>query len=217
MPSDEAMAIAWYVRGLKNQDGWVQSSSFRALLRDARAATGRDLDTGEVLPEREGHSRSWLGALAYLVLLDQLGGALRTHDAVEVPREGSFFTALRLFAPEVGERDRYALYALRCSLAHHYTLFNDNRDPRLQHRFNLNPEPSAILVLVPPDDRRWDGQMTEASRGGPTIVGLRALGDLLERIVHRLEGARPDELRIAPEAGNPQNFTLRHSFQYWDA
>jgi Alkylmercury lyase len=49
--SDDDAAIRWYIRGYERRDSSVQASSFRALLRDARGATGRDLETGQVIPE----------------------------------------------------------------------------------------------------------------------------------------------------------------------
>jgi hypothetical protein len=214
MPRDPAIAIEWYLHGYVKQDGWVHASSFRALLRDARGATGRDRDDGRVV-EGE-HSPSWLGALGYLVLLDQLGGALRTRDAEESPSENAFFTGLRVFAPEVTEEDRWALYALRCSLAHHYTLHNPHGDPRLRHYFTLDPERGAPLVSIPPPDQRWNGRVDEGRQGEATVVGLRTLGDLLESIVARLENTPLEELRIAPCVGGPADLLTRYSFNFFE-
>jgi hypothetical protein len=62
-----------------------------ACVRDARGVTGRYLATGAVRPGREQHSASWLGALAYLVVLEQIGvnehkkdQALRHHFVLGV-------------------------------------------------------------------------------------------------------------------------------------
>ena len=49
--------------------GVQYKSSLIALLTDARGATGRDLDTGSVVSPD--HTRSWLGATGYLILLDR--------------------------------------------------------------------------------------------------------------------------------------------------
>src|SRR5437879_2403812 len=50
-------------------------SSLKASLGDCRAATHRDIH-GKVQPGA--HAGSWLGAMGYLALLDQMGGAVET-------------------------------------------------------------------------------------------------------------------------------------------
>ena len=49
-------------------------SSLEANLADCRDVTNRDAQSGAVSPRA--HSGSWLGAIGYLVLLDQIGGAV---------------------------------------------------------------------------------------------------------------------------------------------
>ena len=58
-------------------------SSFWAALRDARCATGRNVETGTVVDEAK--TGSWLGAIGYLMLLDQIGTAVRRSEAPESP------------------------------------------------------------------------------------------------------------------------------------
>jgi len=78
---------------------WV--SSLVAVLRDARAATGRYLATGEVSPKQRG-SGSWLGALGYMVMLDQIGECFRPANASSLPHgTPDFIKALTYFADEI--------------------------------------------------------------------------------------------------------------------
>jgi hypothetical protein len=67
----------------------------------------------------------WLGALGYMVMLDQIGECFRPTDA-DSPGAGTpdFIKALTYFADEVRDPERQALYALRCCFAHDYSLVN---------------------------------------------------------------------------------------------
>lgn len=53
-------------------------SAFCAALRDARKFTGRNLDTGGKLSEPScGDHGSWLGAIGYMTLIDQIGSCFK--------------------------------------------------------------------------------------------------------------------------------------------
>ena len=83
-------------------DGLTFESSFAALLRDARQATSRDDTTGALPRRRAYEGRSWLGALGYLCLIDQVGTAVRPKRTTKIPlsqREPtSFMRCLRRFS-----------------------------------------------------------------------------------------------------------------------
>ena len=53
------------------------TSCFNAALRDARKATGRQLNDNSRSDINHG---SWLGAIGYIVLLDQIGGCLKPKN-----------------------------------------------------------------------------------------------------------------------------------------
>jgi hypothetical protein len=80
--------------------------------------------TGEVSPKRRA-SGSWLGALGYMVMLDQIGECFRPANATPLPNATpDFIKALTYFAEEIPDRERQALYALRCCFTHDYSLVN---------------------------------------------------------------------------------------------
>jgi hypothetical protein len=154
----------------------IRVSCFHAALRDARGVTGRDLGTGQCVDEPD-RSGNWLGAIGYLLLLDQLGTAVRPA-AVVGGDSGSIIRALEWFAPGVTGVGRKAIYALRNALAHDYSLFNKNdKDPELQHEFALH-RGAGRLVQIPP--RPWLGDYTQLH--DPTLISLRRLGDTVELV-----------------------------------
>ena len=120
-------------------------SSFEAAFGDAEAAFG-----GPV----------WLSAVGYLCWFDQLGDALRRTDRRPVSSR-AFEKALEWFSP-LSAAERAALYALRCALAHDYSLVNvpEFKDPKgrwrsYQHAFVLHVDDLENLVTFP--DERWNG------------------------------------------------------------
>jgi hypothetical protein len=104
--------------------------------------------------------------------------------------------ALRYFASRaMTSQQRGAMVALRNSFAHNFGLTN-RRPADRRHRFWLIDSVGQPLIKFPA--RRWNGKYSAASQGGPTIVNLRALGDLVENVVAEVEGAaRAKELRLA--------------------
>jgi hypothetical protein len=170
-------------------------SGFLAALGDARDASGRDVDTGNLVDvDRSGH---WLGAVAWMVLLDQVGKCFRpTPPAGTAPTPAdnrSLLSTLNWWYPELEEKDAYALYALRCAFAHDYSLWNVHTDPRLQHCFGVDQDPVHFVRLAtspwsPPDAPTSTNQ---------TFISLRKLGDVCEEIVSRLrKAAGADEVDI---------------------
>ena len=198
--SSEQEALDYYVEPTGDR-----ISCFVAARRDARLTAGRDADTGAIVSEPS--TGCWLGAIGYLLLLDQLGTAVQPRlgpgvasPAADVP---SIMKALEWFAPSVTPKGRKVLYALRCALAHDYSLFNKHgKDPELQHEFALHRGTGRLIQLP---TTSWSGSYTAIGRE-PTYVSLRLLGDRVEeaceavRSTHRRGqltigvGLTPDDL-----------------------
>jgi hypothetical protein len=161
--------------------GAVHSSGFCAALKDARAATKRDPEDGGKLPgEKHG---SWLGALGYMVLLDQIGKCFRPQSKHAI--QGSAIHKALTYFTTLGNAEMDALYALRCAFAHDYSLINVNREkPGLTHRFHIWDGPSGSVVTLP--KVRWDGNLKTKSAENVTSVNLEQLGDLVENIFRTL-------------------------------
>ncbi len=163
-------------------------STFSAVVRDARQMTGRNLTSGIV--SDESHRGSWLGALGYLVMLDQVGQCFRpTPVPRQAPHPAGVAKALTYFAPKLGDDEILALYALRCAFVHDFGLSSWGTIPHaagLTHRFRLVANATSPLIELPATP--WNGDLTVASlRRSQTIVNVRALGDLAESIVETVQ------------------------------
>ena len=175
-------------------------------MRDARGATGRNLETGEVEPDKVKQAGCWLGAVGYMIMFDQVGTSYRPLSTVAI--QGATFTrALEYFVPEVSEPEREALYALRCSFVHDFSLINVGKGANQQlrelrtHHFILDDaEQSGPVVRLPL--HRWDGELAHCRKGNATWVNLRSLGDLAETVFKRLIALQEKgELTIALTGG----------------
>jgi hypothetical protein len=175
--------------------GYRRQSNFQALLGEARWAADRDRNSGLVIePSR---SQRWLGATAYLMLVDQIGDAFKptasTEPANPDERQGpDFIWALEYFSSVSLDTDRNALYALRCAFAHEYALFNPSSRAKYRHMFNLRADPVSPLVEGP--QVPWDGSFSVPMPSEQvTIVNLRKIGDVVEEMVatlRRMHAAR---------------------------
>jgi hypothetical protein len=191
----DAIKLHLLCKPMKMQ-GAVHSNGFWTALNDARAATKRDRD-GEKLPGKK-HG-SWLGALGYMALLDQIGKCFRPQrkDTVE---GNSIHKALTYFTT-LGSADIEALYALRCAFAHDYSLINVNpNNGHLTHRFHVWDGPSGSVVTLPKVP--WDGNFETKSAENVTSVNLEKLGDLVEEICLMLRSlAEAKELELELRGG----------------
>ncbi len=188
MANDEQHAIGRYLDApnlVPTHLGWmVRESSFNTALREARGLTGRNPLSGRV--DDASRCGCWAGALVYLVLIEQIGDAVRRRG---VPaREDFFRTALWHFPGELGESsdpagDISALWALRACFAHSYSLVNVTK----RRIFQLDQAPDTPLVTQP--QTPWDGKVDPFVMSLPehhTVVGLRRLGELGESVVQDL-------------------------------
>jgi hypothetical protein len=212
----EHEALRWYVTGRPQPTPVAVVSCFWAALRDARNTTGRDEETGAVTSE--GNTGTWLGAVGYLALLDQIGSAVTMRRTTRRLRgEPDIVRALREFSPShLTRRDLDALYALRCSLAHDFSLFNEGQGARAREKdfhFGLHTDPKALLIEHA--WRRWSVDYATPSEHNQTWVNLRALGDLAEGCAANVERAfRTGRLRARIPA---DDLLIRYSFSTGEA
>ena len=175
-------------------------SSLEALLRDARGAAGRDPLTGvTVHPDQ---SRSWLAAIGYLSLVDQVSKLLEIPVGDTDRRTA--FERLLVWHGDVLDDEAAALYALRCAFVHSYGLLNDPRDmadlkamkrntpaqrkkykarvardKSLLHMFELQAEGHDLVRL---GNRRIRVD-TQLSRIAPTSIDLLSLANTIESLI----------------------------------
>jgi hypothetical protein len=172
-------------------------SAFQKGLEDCRAATYRDRLTGQSLPNHE-HD-SWVGALGYLCLLEQIGTCFQKkgHSLPASTPENSLVRALLTFST-LRDKEIAAIYALRCAFAHDFSLFNVHPKPELTHYFRLFGEIESSIVQLP--KVQWNGDFATRSAECMTSIGLTMLGDEVERICAQLR---------TPAAANQLEIVLR--------
>jgi hypothetical protein len=207
-------AIIDYVFLLNTDDGVTRASCFKAAVREARGLTRRDEHTGE--HRDAAGDPCWSGALMYLVVLEQLGNVLRPKGATTQTGQAGVLEALRHFAPELPVDEREALYALRNAFAHEFGLTNGPpgaKNPNRWHAFALFPDGKGLVALPAV---RWNGLYGDKSTPGRTEISLRALGDLVERIVEDVEDrAREKTLELTPNVlGGADELRDRFSFTF---
>lgn len=186
-------------------------SGFAACLKDTRVSTGRDPQSGIVInPQKAG---SWLGNIGYMILLDQIGACFKPKSK-QLVKGNSIMQALGHFTT-LSNDEKNIIYALRCALAHDYSLYNINdKEPKLTHNFALT-KGSGVLIRIP--TTRWGGDYQNRNANNQTLVDLQELGDLVEKICKDLFGlANEDELEVIL-AGGTDELIQRYTFQYFES
>ncbi len=168
-------------------NGRVRASAYRRALRDARIATGRNPADGE--KTNEFLHGNWLGALGYLSLLDQIGTCFKPINMVKSEGRNSIIKALNCFS-DLDKQESFALFALRCSFAHDFSLFNipsekDRDKELLTHHFTVGIGNEFPLVYLP--FRLWSGKHEDRNKYNKTFVNLEKLGDLVEEICGKIQ------------------------------
>ena len=170
-------------------------SALDSLIVDAHRVTGRN-DDGDVVDEE--HLGTWLGAMGYLALIDQLGKVLRWSDRNVGPWTSPFEQILEQHGKSRAEAA--ALYALRNAMAHNYGLANRNANrPECQHYFQLRVLGGETLVKLP--SSAWDGTPDGVSAESTTVVSLQAIGNLGEELLLGLQETYlrdPSSLSLQP-------------------
>lgn len=206
VPSDSAGLDAYLIKGKPTPGAGHQViSSFWAGLRDARAVNDRHAETGAIETDRP---PSWIGAIAYLCFIDQVGTVLRRPSRRAPDRMNGFLRALHYFAPQLSIEESEALYALRCSLAHNYSLSNPSERPLRRHIFLLWPSGAPLLQLP---EIPWSGQYVGSSPepNARTQVCLEAVGDLGEQVAASILECHADGDLAADERIGPAELHVR--------
>jgi hypothetical protein len=187
---DARAAIERHLYECEPAAGMKYQSSLIAILGDARGAANRDGE-GRVKPNKR--SQSWLGATAYLIMLDQVGKVFKVNGAPDT-FDHPIGLAISHFTPIQDEAIIEALYALRCALAHDYSLFNRDKHgtrPMRDHAFNFTADTVSPLVEFP--SSKWNRIYKDPPLEQTTVVNLRRVGDLGETVVRSLRRHHREE------------------------
>ena len=111
----------------------------------------------------------------------------------------------------LSDDEQAALYALRCSFAHDYSLINiplDDRRADLFHMFQLVWTVGGPLIELPPTP--WDGTFGLGIPSHRTVVNLFEFEELTESVVVEVQDlARRDELELGSDLTSHE-FALRY-------
>lgn len=208
--TNERDFINYYLTSDYQLLGYTYRSSLIAALRDARLNTGRNVGTGALEhPDRAG---SWLGAIGYLLILDQIGSCLKpryeqdnsfwekmTPKGIRYPgRISTIEKAIRDFGSS-GPLVARTIYYLRCALAHDYSLMHQTRNGQY-YSFSLQNTDESFVVRIA--DEPYLGPGYERSEDTTNVINLRGLADSVEAIyVNLVELQRERKLEIALAGG----------------
>ncbi|MDQ3848433.1 MAG: hypothetical protein M3261_05710 [Thermoproteota archaeon] len=182
-------------------------SGFALGLQEVRQATGREPATGE--KRNYANYGSWLGAVGYMALLDQIGSCFKPKVTPLVA--GNTIEKALTYFSNLSSDERCALYALRCAFAHDYSLYNINpRNPRYTHQFAVKVGPGPVITLP---TQSWDGDYSHKTTENQTVVNLEAFGDLVEDICLKIfDLANRKELTVVLPGGSDE---LVQRYAYW--
>ncbi|SFW82760.1 hypothetical protein [Chitinophaga sancti] len=190
----------------------VYFSALIAGIRDSRKFTGRNIETGEIEIYDNNVNGCWLGAIGYLILLDQVGKCFKpSMTSINFPENtNNILRALKYFS-SLSDNEIYCLYALRCALAHDYALYNINRRvPALTHHFKLRSNSVTPLIELP--SYQWNGDIITRNSQNCTTVNLLKLGDLVEEIFKSLKiMSSQKQLEIILQGGS-EELSSRYGF-----
>ena len=151
-----------------------------------------------------------LGTIGYLVLIDHIGKCFKLKGAPRTEKH-AFRAALRIFGSlwdhQLNEAKISALYALRCALAHDYTLYNipdkPAKHPDLIHHFGVCGAGSPFVTF---SNTTWDMNLkNNISHDQETWINLERVQDLAEGMYRKLRTlAKTNDLEVnlneGPEA-----------------
>jgi len=207
----EQQAILTHLTNFSQGQNVTYFSGFVAALRDARKFTKRNQDDGQKLIDDScGDHGSWLGAIGYLSLLDQIGTCFKPIGTATINNENSISKALKYFT-NIPHLDIDAIYALRNAFAHDYSLYNINHKIQsYTHHFSVKQNPVDPLVSLP--QTQWDGIIANRTHANRTVVNLEALGDTVEQICSTLfQLANNNNLAVTLPGGSDE-LIQRYSF-----
>jgi hypothetical protein len=193
-------------------------STLEACLAHCRIATNRGADGVSQGPDGD-----WLGATAYLMLLDLIGISVRVRNPARSFGNTGVLRSLAEFT-DLDEPDALCIYALRNSLAHTFSLANVpppdfGRNPRpkrrrqLTHLFRLT---TGSTDLIDRPSKMW--RPARANIKNHTTIDVKLLGDTVEEAVRKMRSTYQDgDLRIRtgePNTKTPAVWRCSHFFQH---
>jgi hypothetical protein len=205
----DSEAIKNHFREPYRKNGMIYFSGFSGALIEAREASHRREDGTKIPNIKHG---SWLGAIGYFSLLEQIGNCFRPQKTkVRVhSHENGIKKALKYFS-SLNQDEIDAIYALRCAFAHDYSLSNiKTLNEKIAHHFKVTEGTATPLIQFPKE--AWDGNYENLKAETTTTINLERFEDLVEDIIqHLIEMLKNDQLEIALKGGADE-LVNRYSF-----
>lgn len=157
-----------YLTGPHKMGGVKYKSPYLGALIDARNTSG------------------WASTVLYLIVIDHIGGVFKRRGTPrrtkknKTDKEPDFIYALKNFST-LSVREINALYALRCSLVHEYSLSNISKRLGLSHKFQLSEGETPFISLP---ERPWTGRKVKNETKYTTNINIEKFGKFVED-VHR--------------------------------
>ncbi len=175
----EPLLIGWHLQmePVRLQDGALLHSTLTAPLKEIRRLAVRDELTGKHLSERQ--SPSWVAAMGYFSLIEQLGNA---YECSKGSKGGNNFKrSLKIFSG-LNEKQVEVLWGLRCSLFHDFAIVRNEGKPK--YIFNVGPRGTASS-FIREAAQVWRGEIPEDGNLSSfvTTVDLWGIGDLFETAI----------------------------------
>ncbi|MHB1286756.1 MAG: hypothetical protein ACYCYP_09390 [Leptospirales bacterium] len=198
----EAIDIHLSLKEPNEVNGTSYFSCLGHALKEARSVTGRNVESGEL--EDKNGSHKWLGAIAYLLIVDQIGECYKTSEGI--PKvESPFRKALHYFS-DLSKMDSKILYGLRCSLVHNYSLvsrYQKDERSNFDYCYVYELEANTGSKLIRSATEEWDGSICKIDRTKhSTGIILKKIGDLVEGIYKKIFDLHKNgqlEINMAPE------------------
>ena len=199
----------------RNPDGSI--STLTIAIRGARQLSGRNTDTGEIIPKIDlenfkkqtlggtYESNKFMSVAMYLIIIDLIGNIFKRKGGKEQKNQ-RFKQALEHFS-ELNSNQIDSLKALRNSLAHKFSLGNESEI------FTLDFSKESEDIIVPPEERYVSKNRNNKSKDeNVSTAYYENICDLVENIYGELHNSsKKNQLEIV--AKYKENIKLKiHDF-----
>jgi len=201
------------------EDG-SRHSTLICALRDARALTQRDTETGKFSSNLIGQIGSWPGAMMYMTILDQIGTAFYRSEMNKLGRRRSpILKAITYFdeCNSLSEEQIHAIIGLRNAFFHNFNLIHvpdgNSKENKLQrHRFVVMASLENWTVKLPATPWLGDYEDKPWSNSTATFINLYQIGQLVEFMIICLIKLNENGILRTLEK-NPKAFVNRYTFK----
>ena len=191
--SVNAADVLWLLDTDFQPEVGLSVSTIASAIREARALTGREPETGAMVDVR--HAGTWAGALVWFIVLEQLGTCFQPIPSENKRDSKGAIARSLIWYAGVGPNAAHELHHLRDRFAHDYTLEGSRgRRYRLTRREDVplftphNVRPRVSLYhLAEAAERAASSVRSLAQKGSLTTGSVGDMATVLRRFSMVLE------------------------------